>query len=140
MPELPCKQNAKYREWKLLFDQLASGLNEKTIYVGHSLGANFLAKYFYESGKHGKTLHLVAGCYGLGGGFDLPDDLSVLHDQFDAVHLWQSTDDMVVGFDDFQKYKTSLPKAIPHVFDDRGHFSTETFPELEELITAEIDD
>lgn len=139
IPELPCKQNAKYIEWKIVFDQLAVKLDEDAVLVGHSLGANFLVKYFYETGKKAKTVHLIAGCYGLGGGFELPDDLSRLHEQVGMIHLWQSTDDPIVTFADYQQYRVSLPNAIPHVFDNRKHFNMESFPELEEYLQEDLE-
>jgi len=133
-PEFPCKQNAKYHEWKLLFEPLMSKIDENALYIGHSLGGNFLAKYFLESGKKAHALHLVAPCYGLGGGFDLPESLESLQSHIEEIHLWGSKDDPYELWEDFAQYKEAIPGLIIHEFEDRGHFNKESFPEIEKEI------
>jgi predicted alpha/beta hydrolase family esterase len=49
MPQMPCKQNAKYLEWKILFEKMIPFLRNRVVLIGHSLGGIFLAKYLSEN-------------------------------------------------------------------------------------------
>lgn len=135
LPTFPCKQNAKYAEWKLFFEKFAPALSpETTVYVGHSLGGIFLAKYFSENSMQARALHLVAAPYEKCGTFELPKDLSKLSKNVSNVHLWHSKDDPVVPFRELAKYRAAMPAAVAHVFEDRLHFNGERFDELETVI------
>ncbi len=50
MPEMPCDLDAKYNEWKIVFEWVLSkiSLDDEVVLVGHSLWGNFLLKYFSE--------------------------------------------------------------------------------------------
>ena len=47
---MPCDLDAKYQEWKIVFESVLStvGREDEITFVGHSLGGNFLLKYFGE--------------------------------------------------------------------------------------------
>jgi len=132
--KMPGKYNAKYATWKNYFEAQFETLNDEVVLLGWSLGANFLAKYLSENEfpKRVKAVHLVAGCYGCPGGFELnkkfPAKLST------NVYLYHSKDDFVVDFNDFERYKAKLPKAKTHVFEDRNHFLQPEFVELMDQI------
>lgn len=49
IPTMPNKSNAVYTEWKMVFEKFALTLDPNTVYIGHSLGGIFLAKYFSEN-------------------------------------------------------------------------------------------
>lgn len=145
MPQMPCKQNANYEEWKIWFEKMIPFINNGVIMIGHSQGGIFLAKYLSENiyPKKIATLMLVApphtdtpdiGSFKLVGtrhGASLLDNVSK---QCDNIHLFQSKDDPVVSFSEIEKYKKDLPNAQMHIFEDRGHFLQETFPEIVEEI------
>lgn len=62
---MPNKQNAHYRDWKLVFEGILAQLNpqDEITLVGGSLGGCFLLKYFSEVKSivvH--QIHLVAAC------------------------------------------------------------------------------
>jgi predicted alpha/beta hydrolase family esterase len=131
LPTFPCKQNAKYAEWKLFFEKFAPSLDpETTVYVGHSLGGIFLAKYFSENALKTRALHLVAAPFEKCGTFELGEDLSKMAENAREIHLWHSKDDPVVDFGDLAKYRAALPSATAHAFEDRLHFNQERFDEL----------
>jgi len=135
-PAMPCKQNAKYDEWEIWFERHVPLLKDGVILIGHSLGANFLAKYL---AKHTlpvsiAQLHLVAGCFGYAGGFALLGSLEHIEKQCEEVFVYQSKDDPLVPFADGEKYRDALPSAEFVTFEDRGHFLGEEFPELIERI------
>jgi len=135
-PLMPCGWNAKYLEWAIWFEKLFPYLQEGVILVGHSLGANFLAKYLLENKLPVsiEQLHLVAGCFGAGGGFELFDDLSNVEAQCGEIYIYHSKDDFVVDFNDGKKYAKALPTAYFMEFEDRNHFLQEEFPELVDKI------
>ncbi|MDR0369151.1 MAG: alpha/beta hydrolase [Candidatus Peribacteria bacterium] len=45
---MPNKQNAKYKEWKIVFEKIVDKLDNNFILIGHSLGAMFIVKYLSE--------------------------------------------------------------------------------------------
>lgn len=135
IPTLPKKDDAKYSEWKLVFDKFATALDpETTVYVGHSLGGIFLAKYFSENGMRADSVHLVAAPFEKCGTFELVQDVSNLSKNVSKIHLWHSEDDPVVDFEDLGKYRRVLRNAEVHVFRDRKHFNGERFDELADAI------
>jgi len=142
MPRMPNGSNAQYGEWKIWFQRLLELLNEGAIFVGHSLGGVFLAKYFSEnkSTKKIKTAILI------GAPFDdenmdeklasfLPgQSLGGFEQQMTEIYLIHSQDDPVVPFSQVKKYKKVLPGAREMIFEDKGHFNIENFPEIIQLI------
>jgi predicted alpha/beta hydrolase family esterase len=129
--QMPAKYNAKYQAWVKHFESQFEAFDDEVTLLGWSLGAIFLAKYLAENDfpKTLKSVHLVAGCYGLGGGFELPNDFPAkLADC--PVTLYHSRDDFVVDFTDFKQYQQALPKAKTLIFEDRNHFLQPEFPEL----------
>lgn len=134
---MPCMDNAKYLEWKIVFEKLLPLLSGKTVFIGHSLGGVFLAKYFSEERmfEKVKALFLVAAPYESEDRYSLADfaptdDLKGLVSAGIPIHLYQSEDDTIVSSSNLEQYIRALPSALPHVFHDRGHFLQEEFPEL----------
>jgi len=142
LPEMPNTLNARYFEWKIWFERVLTLLGDDLIFIGHSLGGIFLAKYLSENiiDKKIKTVILVAAPFNDTDSveslvdFKLPDSFSNLSKQCENIYLIQSKDDPVVPFEQVEKYKKELPSAKIMAFEDRGHFSQETFPEIIELI------
>jgi len=137
-PAMPNKSNAKYREWKIWFEKIIPFLNDGVIFVGHSLGGTFLVKFLSENRfpKKIRATFLVAPPYdALDSDYTLadfivPDRLELLQEQGGDIFLYHSKDDVVVPFADLEKYRNALPEARVSVFNDRGHFNQEVFPEL----------
>ncbi|MDB5260461.1 MAG: hypothetical protein JWN37_692 [Candidatus Nomurabacteria bacterium] len=117
-------------------------LNNEIFLVGHSLGAIFLTKYLSENKVNKKVIgtFLIATPYDDKtnpeplGDFKLKYDFTKLVEQGGRAHFYQSTDDKVVPYEDFLKYKEKVPEAKYIEFTDRGHFNQEEFPELVEDI------
>jgi uncharacterized protein len=143
-PQMPNKTNAKYSEWKIWFEKIVPLLGEEVILVGHSLGGIFLAKYLAEHklGNKVSGVLLVAAPFDARdedhtlADFELPADLGNLAGLGDRVRLYHSKDDAVVPFADLEKYRKVLPEAGTRIFEDRGHFNQEEFPELVEDIKS----
>ncbi len=137
-PKMPNAKNARYKEWKIWFEKLIPLIDENIILVGHSLGGIFLAKYLSENTfpKTIKQLHLVAPPYDTEAckdslvDFALNNTVEDLTSIAERLFLYHSTDDTAVPFADAEKYVRDLPLATFTVFENRGHFTQEVFPEL----------
>ncbi len=98
MPQMPNKQNAKYKEWKIWFERMRPFFRNNVILIGHSLGGIFLAKYLSENKFTKKigALFLVAtphnNTYGCEN-FQLSGDLKNVWKQCDIIHIFQSEGD-----------------------------------------------
>ena len=138
LPKMPNAANAKYLEWKIWFEKMISFFENKVVLVGHSLGGIFLAKYLSENKFPKKILatFLVAAPYkNKNADYSLADfilkkDLGLLQDQSGKLFIYQSQDDDVVLFTDFEKYKKALPNASFKEFKNKGHFNQKNFPEI----------
>lgn len=136
-PAMPNKDNAKYKEWEIWFNKLVPVIAEDAIFVGHSMGGIFLAKYFSENvyPKSIKGLFLVAAPYEDSDAESLDDfnfsrDCKNLTNIASNIFLYHSKDDPVVPYAHTLMYQNILPSAIVTTFEDRGHFRQESFPEL----------
>jgi len=145
MPQMPCKQNAKYLEWKIYFEKIIPFLRDGVILIGHSLGGIFLAKYLSENIFPVKivVVYLVSAPfddserndigYSLGD-FSLPESLNELQNQVKKIFIFHSNDDLVVPIIDAHKYSEALPEAELLIFEDKGHFMHDNFAELVKAI------
>lgn len=129
---MPNTANAKYNEWKILFDKLLPFLKNNVILLGHSLGGIFLVKYLSENKfpKKIKALFLVAAPYYTLNDFKLTKKLNKLDNQVKKIFLYHSKDDPMVPFVDSEKYKLALPNAKIIIFKNRKHFDQTKFSEL----------
>lgn len=134
---MPNTDNAKYREWKIIFEKANSFFSNDLILVGHSLGGMFLAKYLSENKfpRKIKALFLVAAPFhGRKGDdlnqFKLSNKIKNLSQKAEKIILYHSRDDNLVPLSDFKEYKKALPEAKSVVFDKKGHFQQSHFTEL----------
>ena len=86
-PKMPLKEDAKYRDWKIMFEKYIPLLKDNIILIGVSLGGIFLAQYLSENKFPKKILatYLVSPPFDntcidedLVGGFKLKKDLSLI--------------------------------------------------------------
>ncbi|KKT15251.1 MAG: hypothetical protein UW76_C0021G0006 [Parcubacteria group bacterium GW2011_GWF2_44_8b] len=135
LPIMPNKTNARFDEWKIWFEKFTPFLHDGAILIGHSLGGTFLAKYLSENRfpKKIKAVFLVGAVFSKDNdgfplvSFTLPTNLNL---QTETIYLYHSKDDSVVPFSALEQYKKALPNAQIRIFEDRGHFNQEEFPEL----------
>ena len=137
LPRMPNQNNAKYREWKIIFSKLIPLLDDNVMFIGHSLGGIFLAKYFSEEkvDLKVKAVFLVAAPYSVPGpnaldDFSIHKPLDKFQDQVKYIKLYHSSDDLVVPVSHLKKYVKELPDAEAKVFLDKGHFNQEDFAEI----------
>ncbi len=143
-PTMPNGSNARYSEWKIFFEKILEQVDDGIDIVGHSLGALFLAKYFSEgeSPRAVRRLFLVAGPFDaasgeLLGSFSLDANrVASMQNRVESIFLYYSADDATVPISEADKYFQKLPMAKLRIFNNRGHFKQETFPELIADITS----
>lgn len=138
-PKFPNSQNARYAEWKIIFEKILPLMDDNLILIGHSLGGIFLAKYLTEETftKPVKAIFLLAAPYSTPDhepivDFTLQKSLTTAGVTGENIHLYHSKDDLVVPFENLAMYQDDLPKAKARIFEDKGHFNMESFPELVE--------
>jgi len=147
LPLMPNSANARYKEWKIWFENVAKVLDDEVVLVGHSLGGIFLAKYLSENvfPKKIKAAILVAAPFEDDKAsedkeslaeFELPKSLKKFANQCDKIYLLYSQDDPMVPIFQLKKYKKALPKARTIIFKNRGHFNQEQFPEMVKIIKS----
>lgn len=138
-PRMPNMQNAKYLEWKIWFEKIINLLDEEVILIGHSLGGIFILKYLSENNypKKIKATFLIAAPYSTPTRYPLSDfvintPLGNFIKQAGKVFIFHSRDDLVVPFDNSERFKKDIPNAQFVVFEDKGHFNDSQFSELVE--------
>ena len=149
LPQMPAKNDADYKAWKIWFEKMFPYLGDnKIILIGHSLWTIFLAKYLSEQIKKKKihSLHLVGSVFD-GEGIEVEDignfalqseELKNVIEQVENIHLHHSMDDDCCPWSNVEKYLSYFPNATLHRFENRGHFTDSTFPELLEQLKKEI--
>jgi uncharacterized protein len=143
-PKMPNATNARYAEWSIWLERCLPFLRDDVILLGHSLGGIFLAKYLAEHQfpKRIKATLLVAAPFDATStvesltDFALPASLQGLAAQSGKLYLFQSKDDPVVPFSEMAKYQQVLPAAEAVIFETKGHFNEQTFPELATLLRS----
>ncbi|OHA66837.1 MAG: hypothetical protein A3E07_01815 [Candidatus Wildermuthbacteria bacterium RIFCSPHIGHO2_12_FULL_45_9] len=147
-PRMPLQDNAKYRDWKILFKRYIPLLKGKFILIGSSLGGVFLAKYLSENKLPKKALSIYLVCppfdnsllgEDLFGGFDLKSNLSLLEENAKNLYLLFSKDDDVVPIAHAEKYAKKLKKARFVTYKSKnGHFNIPKFPEIVGMIKKDM--
>ncbi|MDO8602103.1 MAG: alpha/beta hydrolase [bacterium] len=147
-PRMPLQDNAKYRDWKIMFERYIPLLRRKFILIGSSLGGIFLAKYLSENKLPRRALSVYLVCApfdnslpteDLVGGFRLKSDLSLIQKNCKNLHVLFSKDDDVVPVSHAEKYRKKLKLAHIAIYaNKKGHFTASKFPEIFTLIRRDL--
>ena len=140
---MPNAQNARYNEWKIWFERFIPLFEDEIVLIGHSLGAIFLVKYLSENiyPKKIKSTLLIGAPYNTPNNHPLVDftittSLDIFVKQSGKIVFYHSKDDEIVPFENLERYKIAIPNATFNVFENRGHFNDESFPEIVGLIES----
>ncbi|MFK7779684.1 MAG: alpha/beta hydrolase [Candidatus Gracilibacteria bacterium] len=140
-PKMPNKNFADYNERKIMFEKTFPYLENDIILVGHSMGGTFLIKYLEENNfpVKIKKIIIISGAFkdspgDVIGNFNFDKTLLNLKKYENDIIFYQSKDDFVVPFSDLEDYRKIFPNSQYNIFENRGHFIDETFPELIEQI------
>lgn len=147
-PRMPLQDNARYEDWKIHFENHIPKLKGKVVLIGYSLGGIFLAKYLSEKKFPKKILSTYLVCppfdntlpdEDLVGGFKLRSDLSLIEKNSPRLYLLFSQNDRVVPISQAEKYAKKLKHARIILYGDKnGHFDVEEFPEIVQMIKADV--
>jgi uncharacterized protein len=147
-PQMPLKENSKYRDWKIMFERYLPLLGKDFILIGNSLGGIFLAQYLSQHKLKRKALGVYLVCAPFDdsdsvedvvGGFELGKDLSLLEKNTKALHLLFSADDEVVPVSHAEKYRKHLKNANIVIYKGKnGHFKVRAFPEIVKLLRGVV--
>lgn len=134
--EYPKPYDPAYEAWEAVFNQHT--LDEDTTLIGHSCGGGFLLRYLTEhpdvkvckvfliapwlDPAHTFTQHFFD--------FEIPQDLADKND----IHIFMSHDDEETVLASIQMIKKQMPNAHYHEYENKGHFTNQTFPELLALL------
>ncbi|NCC71549.1 hypothetical protein EOM09_08310 [bacterium] len=144
-PKMPCKENAKYEEWKIQFERYLEKIDQNLVLIGTSLGGIFLAKYLSENtlNKNIISTYLIAPPFDaksvnekeIYGGFELKDNLEKIEENCKKVVFMFSKNDNVVNISAKTGYQEKLKKSEFIEFEDKnGHFKISKFPEIIEML------
>lgn len=147
-PRMPLQDNARYSDWKIVFERYFPHLRNNIILIGNSLGGIFLAKYLSENKFPKKILSTYLVCppfdntlpgEDLVGGFKLKSGLSRIEKQSKNIYLMFSKDDKVVPISHAKKYEKKLKNANITIYKSKnGHFKISTFPEIIKNIKDDV--
>ena len=147
-PRMPLADNARYKDWVILFERYLALLKGDFILMGGSLGGVFLAKYLSQNKLPKKALAVYLVCppfdnslsgEDLVNGFALTakSNLSLLEENTKKLTLLFSKDDDVVPVGHTEKYAKKLKNANIVIYKSKnGHFNISTFPEIIKLIKS----
>jgi len=143
-PQMPMKDDAKYAEWKIMFEKYIPKLNKEVILMGNSLGGIFLAKYLSEHKFPNKILATFLTCApfdgsnsneDLAGGFKLKSDLSLMEKNSPNLTMLFSADDECVPVYHAEQYRKKLKNTKIIIYKSKnGHFNVSKFPEIIKMI------
>ncbi|PIR87937.1 MAG: hypothetical protein COU10_01885 [Candidatus Harrisonbacteria bacterium CG10_big_fil_rev_8_21_14_0_10_45_28] len=141
-PRMPGSDDAVYGQWQTLFNRIIPLLNEEVILIGHSLGGAFLAKYLVENDFYKKITALILIAAPTNeeleplGEFKPRRTFRALNRKAEKIYLLYSQDDPVVPISNLKEFQENIEKAKTIIFEDKGHFNQEEFPELVKLIQS----
>lgn len=137
----PDNDLARSSQWLPFIDHL--GADSSTIIVGHSSGA-LAAMRYAESHKLLGSVLVGAAYTDLGdetekasGYFDTPWEWGKIRDNQQWIMQFGSIDDPYIPIDEQHFVRDNLNTNY-HEFNDRGHFLTNSFPELTNAILDKI--
>ena len=133
LPQFPIREGVKYTQWKEVFDPVMQYIDSNCIIVAHSIGNEFIIKYFNENNLKIKLYISLAGFskyFEWEEKQDLnracreflvsPSELENFRDRSDKKYSIYSDNDHLVPFDILQDYPTSI-KSVPILIENIGH-------------------
>lgn len=147
-PDMPLRQNARYSDWKIVFNNYLEVLDNEIILIWTSLWWIFLAKYLSENKINKKIIStfIIAAPFDdtlpwedLVWGFELGNNLSQIEKNSQNTRFMYSWDDPVVPLEHSEKYKEKLKNSEFFTYNNNfWHFQMEEFPEIVEIIKNDL--
>src|SRR3989344_618908 len=135
--DMPNTDNPKIEEWVGYLESKIKDIDEKTYFVGHSIGCQTIMRFLEKLHKHKK----IAGCVFVAGWFDLinqtPEELEIAHpwtntkidflrvlDHCNNILAIFSDNDPFVHLDEVEKFRKNLEAKVI-IKHHEGHFTEE---------------
>ncbi|MCT4592538.1 MAG: leucine--tRNA ligase [Candidatus Gracilibacteria bacterium] len=142
VPNFPNTNNPIYKEWKAYFDEhFAKDIDERSLFVGHSLGCRFLLLYLSEHEIYLDNIILVAppktdcGINEIMNFYQKEVDFEKIKRQVKNIYIVYSDNDHCIRHDEFESLRDLL--GAKEIFlPQRGHFNDLTLPEILPLFDA----
>ena len=138
----PTPEGQTFENWSKVLNEYKDKITDETVFICHSIGCVFLAKYcIYNKIKIGKAI-FVSGCnnYYFMPQFDeinkymYTDRISEFKDYCSDVVCFLSKDDPYITFDELKKFANSV-YAKQVVKENAGHFNEKAgFKKFEEIL------
>ncbi|MBI3623071.1 alpha/beta fold hydrolase [Candidatus Pacearchaeota archaeon] len=145
--DMPNTEKPKIEEWVKYLEDRIKDVDEKTYFIGHSIGCQTILRFLEKIHRHKR----IGGCVFVAGWFNVinlePEELAIAHPwmntgiEFERVldHCNKflaifSDNDPYVHLDEAEKFKTNLGAKII-IKKGQEHFnSTEKIPEILEFL------
>lgn len=155
IPEFPPREGVIYTDWKNIFDKYKKYIDSNTIIVAHSIGNEFIIKYFCENDL---DIRLYISLAGFAEYFEHKDkfdlnrackdflvsktELEYFANRCNEKYSIYSDNDHIVPFEILQSYPASIG-AIPVLIKNIGHLGKksglEEIPQVIEIIKSVIE-
>lgn len=150
IPEFGTREGVIYEQWKKTFNDYKKYISEESIIVAHSIGNEFIIKYFNQNNLKAKLYISLAGFskyFEWENKEDLnrackeflvsKDELENFKNRCNKKYSIYSNDDHIVPFDLLQDYPKDI-NAIPILIENIGHMGKksglEEIPKVIEII------
>ena len=150
IPEFPPKEGVIYEEWKKQFDEYKKYINKESIVIAHSIGNEFIIKYFNENSlkvdlyislagfteyfEHKEKEDLNRACKEF---LVTDDEIKNFRNMCNKKYSIYSNNDHIVPFEVLENYPSKI-EAIPVLIEGIGHMGKksglEKLPKILELI------
>lgn len=150
LPEFPAREGVIYEEWEKIFNQYKEYIKKDSIIVGHSIGNEFIIKYFNENDLNAELYISLAGFAEYFEWEDKKDlnrackeflvsqkEIEKFKNKVNKKYSIYSDNDHIVPFEILEKYPKSI-EAIPILIKNIGHMGRksglEKLPKVLEII------
>ncbi|MCA9487363.1 MAG: alpha/beta fold hydrolase [Nanoarchaeota archaeon] len=123
--DMPDTESPRIEDWVKYLEENIESVDERTYFVGHSIGCQTIMRYLEKLHKHKR----IAGCVFIAGWFDLinlePEEIEIAHPWIkEKIHFERvldhcnnffsifSTNDPYVHLDEAEKFKEKLNSKI----------------------------
>ena len=141
IPEFPTPENQSLEEWKRVFEEYKTRLDEESIVIGHSTGAVFLLSILEELNKKVKACYLISCFTSMPNNLDINKtftekefDWNKIKNNVEHIKLYHSDNDPHIDL----KYPKEIANHLNcelEIITEGGHFNEESgYLQFEELL------
>jgi predicted alpha/beta hydrolase family esterase/ADP-ribose pyrophosphatase YjhB (NUDIX family) len=147
------KNLLSYSAWQKPLEGIKNKIDSETYIVSHSNGTFAVSRFLSDNDINIKSWHIVASAFdpqiinSKSGDFAIIQAKNLLNEtpqnsidwvkinqSCESIILHYSKDDLVVSFDQWQKFRQKFPESIIQKYSNYGHFGISDFSELSKFI------